>query len=454
VTAPATAAAVSSPVECLVGQHRVIFDTLGAGVVQWQLEGDANINLLPDETSVARPLTAFPGLGFTALPRDHGVTFVAARADGLNVNQAYDLAPNGYLHTLTLTLENKSKTPVDASFSLGWGPGIASGDTDAKGRAAEQRALALENKRLHIFKDDTSTTAVYRWFAVDARYFLAAFPIADDASVTVRTAKSGKFHSAHRVETITLAPGEKKEIVQRFYLGPKSYDALASLGLGLERSVNFGFFATLARGIHQALLKFHAMTGNFGWAIIVLTFLVQVMLSPLTVSSFKHGQKMKALQPQMKRLREMYKSDPQRLNREMLALYQKHGLRFMGLEGCLPVLIQMPVFFSLYAVLSKTFELRHAPWIGWIHDLSFHDPFYILPVLMGVAMFFQQKIMMSSMDPSQKPLMYMMPIMFTFIFMKMPAGLVIYWLTQSLLTLTLQLVLLRRDAAKKQEVVL
>jgi YidC/Oxa1 family membrane protein insertase len=259
--------------------------------------------------------------------------------------------------------------------------------------------------------------------------------------------------SVHRQEKVVLAPGEKKEVVQRFYVGPKSYDELASLGLDLERAVNFGFFSTLGRWIHRALISLKDQTGNFGWAIIILTFFVQVLVSPLTVSSFKHSQKMKALQPQMKRLQEMYKGDPQRLNREMLAMYQRHGLRFMGMEGCLPALIQMPVFFALYAVLSKTYELRHAPWMGWIRDLSVKDPFYVLPVLMGGAMFAQQKIMTSSSDPTQRQLMYIMPVMFTFIFLKMPSGLVIYWLTQNILSLALQLFLLRRQKSS-QEIVL
>jgi YidC/Oxa1 family membrane protein insertase len=154
---------------------------------------------------------------------------------------------------------------------------------------------------------------------------------------------------------------------------------------------------------------------------------------PLTISSFKHGQKMKAVQPQMKRLQELYKNDARRLNVEMMELYKRHGLRFMGLEGCLPVFIQMPVFFALYNALRSTYELRHAPWIGWIKDLSLHDPFYVLPVLMGAGMFFQQKMSMASMDPSQRQIMYIMPVMFTFFFLKMPSGLVLYWLTSSLL---------------------
>ena len=156
---------------------------------------------------------------------------------------------------------------------------------------------------------------------------------------------------------------------------------------------------------------------------------------------------MKAVQPQMKRLQELYKNDARRLNVEMMELYKRHGLRFMGLEGCLPVFIQMPVFFALYNALRSTYELRHAPWIGWIKDLSLHDPFYVLPVLMGAGMFFQQKMSMASMDPSQRQIMYIMPVMFTFFFLKMPSGLVLYWLTSSLLGILVQVILTKRHAA-------
>jgi YidC/Oxa1 family membrane protein insertase len=284
-----------------------------------------------------------------------------------------------------------------------------------------------------------------RWFAVDARYFMAAFLNDGGGPVSLRVSKKEKLFSVSRIEKITLAPGEKKEFTQRFYLGPKGYDSLAGLGLGLERAVNFGWFPSLGRGIHRALLSLRRSTGNFGWAIILLTFAVQLLLSPLTVHSFKHTQKMKTVQPQLKRIQEMYKGDPRRMQAETLALYQRHGLRFMGLEGCLPVLLQMPVFFALYSVLSKTYELRRAPWIGWIRDLSIHDPVFALPVLMGGAMFLQQKMTLSTTDPTQKQMMYIMPVMFTFIFLKMPSGLVLYWLTQSLLTWGFQVLLLKKS---------
>ncbi len=452
--APRPAIVEERPMDFQSGRHRVEFNAHGAGVIQWNIsEGQGETALVLPDPQGEEPLAAFPALVFSpasgAAPGE--AAFTAERADGLRVRQTYRVDPNGFLHSVTLSLANAGKAPVDASFELGWGPGIESGAAAGRGgkKMDDPRALILDGEKLKIVKAGTET-GPFRWFAVDARYFMAAFLNDGGAPLNVRIDKKDRLFSARRVEKETLAPGEKKEFVQRFYLGPKGYDDLLSLNWGLERAVNFGMFTTLGRWIHRALIEVRKVLPNFGWAIIVLTFFVQLVVSPLTVTSFKHSQKMKTLQPQMKRLQEMYKSDPRRLNTEMLALYQRHGLRFMGMEGCLPMLIQMPVFFSLYAVLSKTYELRHSHWIGWIHDLSAGDPYYVLPVLMGAAMFGQQKITASAVDPSQKQLMYMMPIVFTFIFLKMPSGLVIYWLTNSLLTLALQLFLLKRFAAKQE----
>jgi YidC/Oxa1 family membrane protein insertase len=229
----------------------------------------------------------------------------------------------------------------------------------------------------------------------------------------------------------------------RFYLGPKGYRQLASLGLGLENAVDFGMFGSIGKLIYRVLTFLDDRFHNYGWSIIVLTLMIQIIVMPLTVKSFKHSLRMKALQPQIKKIQDLYKEDPKRLNTEMLHLYQRHGLKFMGMEGCLPMLIQMPVFFALYTMLRNAFELRGSPWVLWIHDLSKHDPYYVLPVLMGIGMLVQQKMTMSSADPTQKTMMYMMPIMFTFFFLHLPAGLVVYWFTNSLVSILVQTVLLK-----------
>lgn len=435
------------PVEKTVGRHNISFNAHGAGILQWRIGAGVDTPLVVPSPNGRDPLAAFPDLTFTEAPAEGSIDFTAERPDGLKLRASYKIDPDGFLHSLTIKLKNVGRSAMDVPFALGWSPGVES----SADKPAEERAVVLDGDRVIdlIKTKKTQHTGTYRWFAADAPYFMAAFINDEAAPLSLTTEKVGKLPRVQRDVKLALAPGQETVFTQRFYLGPKSYDELSALGLGLEKAVDFGFFSTLGRWIHRALITLQAKTHNFGWAIIILTFCVQVLLSPLTVSSFKHSQKMKTLQPQLARLKEMYKNDAPRMNQEMLALYKRHGLRFMGMEGCMPAIVQMPVFFALYATLSKTYELRHAPWVGWVTDLSVHDPFFVLPVLMGGAMFAQQKITMSPSDPTQKQMMYMMPIMFTFIFLKMPAGLVLYWLTQNLLSLALQLYLLKRESASK-----
>jgi YidC/Oxa1 family membrane protein insertase len=195
------------------------------------------------------------------------------------------------------------------------------------------------------------------------------------------------------------------------------------------------------------------MTGNYGWAIIILTVLLQIIVLPLTVKSFKASAAMKQLQPLVKELQDKYKSDPKRLNVEMLNLYKVHKVNPLG--GCLPMLLQLPIFWALFTTLRNAYELRGAHWILWVKDLSAPDtlisfagiPLNVLPLIMGVGMFFQQQMMTVSTDPAQQKLMYLMPVLFTFMFWNFPSGLVIYWLTNSILTMIEQYVIIQRQPA-------
>lgn len=236
-----------------------------------------------------------------------------------------------------------------------------------------------------------------------------------------------------------------------FYLGPKGHEHLKSLHLGLEDSVDFGYFGFLGKIALAVLNYFQKVTGNYGWAIIILTITLQILVLPLTVKSFKASAAMKQLQPLVKNLQDTYKNDPKRLNVEMLNLYKTHKVNPLG--GCLPMLLQLPIFWALFTTLRNAFELRGAHWILWVKDLSAPDtlmviagfPINILPLIMGVGMFFQQKMMSVATDPAQQKMMYMMPVIFTFMFWSFPSGLVIYWLTNSILTMTEQYIIMRNQ---------
>ncbi len=228
------------------------------------------------------------------------------------------------------------------------------------------------------------------------------------------------------------------------YWGPKVYDRLASLPYGLERAVDLGFFSLLARPLLLGLRWIHDhVVSNYGWAIILMTVLIRLLLFPLTHKSFVSMQKMQELNPKMQAIRSKWRSklkDKQgrpnaeaqrKMNEEIMALYKSEGVNPAG--GCLPMVLQIPVLFAFYNLLSAAIELRHAPWVFWVSDLSAPDPFYVLPIVMGASQFFQQKLTPSAADPMQRRIFALMPIFFTILFLGFPSGLVLYWLTNNVL---------------------
>ncbi len=226
------------------------------------------------------------------------------------------------------------------------------------------------------------------------------------------------------------------------YLGPKEYRTLQKLNPQLTDAIEFGWFTFLSRPFFKVMVWIHDYVGNWGWAIVLFTILVKLILFPLSYKGMMSMNKMKELAPKMKELKEKYKGDPAKLNQQTMALYKKHGANPMG--GCLPMLLQIPVFFALYRVLLNADELQGAPWIGWITNLADKDPIYVLPVLMGASMWLMQKLQPSTMtDPMQQKIFQWFPVIMTFFFLTFPAGLVLYWLTNNLLSIGQQLIINR-----------
>lgn len=220
------------------------------------------------------------------------------------------------------------------------------------------------------------------------------------------------------------------------YIGPKEYDNLKKLGVGLEHIVDFGFFSIIAMPLFWVLKQFYSISNNYGVAIIILTTVVRIPFIPLINKSQESMKKMQDIQPRMAEVKEKYKNDPQKMQKETMELYKKHKVNPLG--GCLPMLLQIPVFFALYKVLLIAIELRDAPFMFWIHDLSVKDPYYVLPVIMGVTMVIQQKMTPSTMEPMQQKIMMLMPVVFTFMFLSFPSGLVVYWLINNVLSIAQQ----------------
>lgn len=269
-----------------------------------------------------------------------------------------------------------------------------------------------------------------RWIAEEDKYFFSSIVPLDQPQVI--EARAWKAQDSPLI-ALRMKPGGNSFIV---YAGPKEYNRLQDLNVGLEHVIDFGFFSILARPLFWILKFFYKFLGNYGWAIVLLTIIVRIPFIPLINKSQKSMKKMQELQPKLTELRERYKNDPQKMQKETLEMYKKYKVNPMG--GCLPMLLQIPVFFALYKVLMIAIELRGAPFMLWVTDLSAKDPYYILPIVMGITMVIQQKMTPTSLDPKQNKLMMLMPVIFTFMFLNFASGLVLYWLVNNILSILQQ----------------
>jgi YidC/Oxa1 family membrane protein insertase len=241
---------------------------------------------------------------------------------------------------------------------------------------------------------------------------------------------------------MTISPGQNREIGAQYYAGPKDQYRLEEIATGLDLTVDYGFLWWLAQPLFYLLTKIHSVVNNWGVAIILLTIIVKTLLFPLSAASFRSMAKMRKLQPEMARLKERFGDDKQQFSQAMMELYKKEGANPLG--GCFPILLQMPVFLALYWTLMESVELRQAPFVLWIHDLSVMDPYFVLPILMGASMFLTQMMQPEPPDPTQAKVMKMMPIMFTFFFLWFPSGLVLYWLVNNILSVLQQWFVMRQ----------
>lgn len=290
------------------------------------------------------------------------------------------------------------------------------------------------------------------WLAFLQHYFLAAWVPERDQIAQFQSTQRGPLHVMGFVYPATqVAPGETAEVSARAYVGPKIIERLENVAPNLDRTVDFGFLFFIALPLFLILDWFHGLVGNWGVAIILLTVLVKAVFFKLSATSYRSMARMRAVAPQLTRLKELYGDDRQRMSQEMMALYKREKINPLG--GCLPILVQMPVFISLYWVLFESVQLRHAPFMLWIHDLSVMDPYFILPILMGASMMLQMSLNPTPPDPMQAKIMKMMPLVFTVFFLWFPAGLVLYWLVNNILSISQQWYITRKieaeTAAKK-----
>jgi YidC/Oxa1 family membrane protein insertase len=295
----------------------------------------------------------------------------------------------------------------------------------------------------HAVKSDNG------WVALIQHYFVSAFIPADKTPREIFTKEVGpNLYAVGVVEQVgTVAPGATVSEYARLYSGPQESEVIEKTAPGLELVKDYGLLNIIAKPIFWLMVHIHKIIGNWGWTIIALTVLIKLAFFPLSAASYRSMGKMKLVTPKMTAIRERFKGDPAKMNQAMMELYKTEKINPLG--GCLPIVVQIPVFISLYWVLLASVEMRNAPWLGWIHDLAAPDPYYILPVVMAVSMFLQTKLNPTPPDPIQAKVMMFMPIVFSVMFFFFPAGLVLYWVVNNILSIAQQWVISKKMQAGK-----
>ncbi len=307
-----------------------------------------------------------------------------------------------------------------------------------------------KRQKVSGFKEENEVRSVMSWAGIENRYFLSSL-INDSEAVKPYLVMSGSQTGAELIQLqYPFYKDPQKEFFElktKGYFGPKKAEFLKETGKDLEEAIDFGMFSVICFPLLKIMNFFYKFIPNYGVAILLLTLLVRILFHPLIKKSYVSMREMQRIQPQIAKIKEKFKDSPQQMNKEVMDLMKANKVNPLG--GCLPLLVQMPIFFALYRLLYNAIELYHAPFFGWIHDLSSKDPYYIMPIFMTVAMFFQQKMTPpTTTDPTQQKMMQFMPVIFGFFMIALPSGLVIYILFSTVLQIASQ-VLVNRDLIKK-----
>jgi YidC/Oxa1 family membrane protein insertase len=435
--------------------------------------GPAGLQLAPDENGPGEVVPMSFDKDALVMTDKAAELVLTGDANGLKIRQTLRFQPDGYAIDALVRVENPGAAPRTVTLSVPWLTRQTWRATTEKFQGQHPTEIVwFSNGSVNRIDDLGAAHSVVsdgEWVALDSVWYLAAlvpkgpgFKVVAATDGKVPDAKNGDKAPAGRATiavkaTPTIAPGQTWEGHVVLYAGPKEYDRLKALGL--QDTINFGGFPLPRKygglpmewlGVPILLLLNWTFkhVGNYGIAIILLTVVSKVLFYPLTVKSMRSMKAMQALQPQVNALRSKYQKDPQSLQRETLALYKKHRVNPMG--GCLPMIAQVPIFYALYLALSVSVELQGSPFLCfgnpfglfgfdlWICDLAAHDPIYVLPVLMGITMFVQQKLTPTMGDPRQAKMMLFMPVIFTFMFLNLPSGLVLYWTVSNVLQILQQ----------------
>ncbi|AGW14710.1 membrane protein insertase YidC [Megalodesulfovibrio gigas] len=478
-TVTGTPVVVQSPL------YKAVFNSAGGWCSTFQLhryqvsiaDGAPDVDLVAQGASAAHPMGVLlskyptwdvfswgPALGADGQPvselnladgKNATLSFVGEAA-GIRLKRTLTFDPSTYYIAESLTIHNVSedaKQVGDVRFTMAVLPFTADGDSYNVTRVA---AYDDEGFKEDQDKDDLREKGFQRdlgvrWGGIISNYFMAVVAPVDPSAPGQFLAKieDGIFRTTLSKPADQLAPGAETTLQMGYYLGPKDPVYLNELPGNLAAAIDYGFFSVIAKPLLVALNYFYSLVGNYGVAIILLTVCVKILFWPLSAKSYKSMEQMKKLQPMMAKIREKHGDDRQKMNEEMMSLYKTYKVNPAG--GCLPMLLQIPVFIGLYQALLGAIQLRHAPFIShvpftdlvWLADLSAKDPYYVTPLVMGATMFLQQKLSPPPGDPTQAKIMMLMPVIFTFMFLNFPAGLVVYWLVNNVLSIAQQKWMLR-----------
>ena len=382
--------------------------------------------------------------------------------NGLRVSKKFGFTSDKYTIDLEVEIQNTSPKEVQVQLGLGWigraeleklavdvnkdyglkyaylkNEKVEKKELGGSGASGCTPGCGAQKRTIDPF--EFSEKGEIGWYSFQGEYFAALLiPPPKERDLTLTVAGEGKniVKAREILPSVSIPPQQAIKMPYRVYLGPKESDLLKELGVGAEKLVDFGFFSIVAKPLLWFLNLTHTVTKNFGIDIIIISILIKIIFLPLTQISMKSMKEMQKVQPEMNRLRETYKNDKARQQQEIMLLYKRRKINPMS--GCLPMLIQIPVFIALYNALQNSIEMRHAPFFWWIMDLSAKDPIYITPLIMGATMVLQQKMTPTSADPTQAKMFMLMPIMFTFLFLSFPSGLVLYWLVNNVLSIAHQ----------------
>lgn len=384
--------------------------------------------------------------------------------NGVVVDKAYTFVPGSYLVGLAVTVKNGSAAPLSGSMAVTLARDFAEDDGsqfvfEGPSTLVNQH---LEEIKLGDIKKKNTVSGNLSWISIQNRYFMAALIPAVPAEAVMRLSRTPEqvVTATYLQPTDTIASNTVRTYRFSVFLGPKSLQTLRNAGHSLDKAVNFGWFGFIARPCLWLMDFLYRFIPNYGITIIIITLLFKLIFWPLGSKSYKSMAEMKRLQPLMAEIREKHKDDKKKMNEEVMNLYRTYKINPLG--GCLPMLVQIPVFFAFYRMLYQAIELRHAPFFGWIDDLSAPDRLFnfdislplieppvgipVLTIIMGATMIIQQKLQPPAGDPAQAKIMMLMPIFFTFIFINFPSGLVLYWLVNNIISIFQQYYITRKTA--------